>query len=87
VAGVVLESHLRKVAQRHDLALSESDSSSLPRLNRCLRKAGVCGSARSRQIERLAQLSDSCIRSKKKISAKLLSELLSGVEETLLNLS
>jgi len=87
VAGVVLESHLRKVAQRHDLALSESDSSSLARLNRSLRKAGVCNSARSRQIARLAKLCDSCVRSKKKVSAKLVSELLSGVEETLLNVS
>ena len=87
VAGVVMESHLRKVAQRHDLALSESDSSSLPRLNRSLRKAGVYGSARSRQIERLAELSDSCIRKEKKIYAKLVSELLSGVEDTLLNVS
>jgi hypothetical protein len=87
VAGVVLERHLRKVALRHDLALSESDSSSLPRLNRSLRKAGVCDSARLRQIARLAELCDSCIRSKKRISPKVVSELLSGVEETLLSLS
>ena len=87
VAGVVLESHLRKVAQRHDLALPENDSSSLPRLNRSLRKAGVYDSAVSRQIECLAELVDSCIGSGKRISPKLVSELLAGVEETLLNVS
>jgi len=87
VAGLVLESHLSKVAQRHDLTLSERDSSDLRRLNRSLRKAGVYGSARSRQIERLAELRDSCVRSKKKSSAKLVSKLLSGVEETLLSAS
>ena len=87
VAGVVLESHLLKVAQRHDLVLSERDSSSLPRLSRSLRKAGVCGSARSRQIERLAELGDACIRGKQKISPKLVAELLSGVEEILRNVS
>ena len=87
VAGLALESHLSKVAQRHGLALPESGSSSLRRLNRSLRKAGVCGSARSRRIERLAELSDACFRRKRKVSAKLVSELLSGVEETLLHVS
>jgi len=87
VAGFVLESHLWKVAQRHDLALPESGPSSLPRLNRSLRKAGVYGSARSRQIKRLAELGDSCVRGKRKISAKLVSELLSGVEEAVLHVS
>jgi len=87
VAGLALESHLSKVAQRNGLALPESGSSSLRRLNRSLRKAGVCGSARSRRIERLAELSDACFRRKRKVSAKLVSELLSGVEETLLHVS
>jgi hypothetical protein len=87
VAGLVLQSHLSKVAQRYDLALPKSDSSSLRRLNRSLRKAGVCGRARSRQIKRLAALSDSCVRRKKKISRKRVSELLSGVEEMLLHVS
>jgi len=87
VAGLVLESHLSKVAQRNGLALPESGSSSLRRLNRSLRKAGVCGSARSRRIERLAELSDACFRRKRKVSAKLVAELLSGVEETLLHVS
>ena len=87
VAGLILENHLRKVAQRHGLAVPERDSSSLPRLNRALRKAGVCGRARARQIERLAELGDSCVRRKRKISRKRVSELLSGVEETLLHVS
>ena len=87
VAGFVLESHLTKVAQTHDLALPKSGSSSLRRLNRALRKAGVCGPARSRQLRRLAALSDSCVRRKRKISRRRVSELLSGVEETLLRVS
>jgi len=87
VAGLVLESHLSRVAQRHGLALPRSGSSSLRRLSRSLREAGVCGSARSRRIERLAELSDACVRGKRKISPKLVSELLSGVEETLLHVS
>ena len=87
VAGVVLEGHLLKVAQRRDLALSDRDSSSLPRLARSLRKAGVCGSARSRKIARLAKLSDALVRSKHKVSPKPVSKLLAGVEETLLNVS
>jgi hypothetical protein len=87
VAGVVLEGHLLKVAQRHDVTLSARDSSSLPRLARSLRKAGVCDTARSRQIERLAKLSASCERGRKKISPKRVSELLSGVEETLHSVS
>jgi hypothetical protein len=86
VAGVVLESHLLKVAQIHDLALSESDAASLPRLNRSLRRAGVYGAARSRRTKRLAVLSDSCVCGKK-ISRRLVKELLSGVEETLLSVS
>ncbi len=87
LAGAVLESHLLTVAQRHDVALAESDAASVSRLGRALRKAGVCDAARSRQIRRLAELSDSCVRSEKRISPKLVSELLSGVEETLLNVS
>ena len=87
VAGLVLQSHLTNVALRHDLALSESDSSSLRRLNRSLRKAGVYGSARARRIKRLAALSDSCVRRKRRLSRKRVSELLSGVEETLLRAS
>ena len=87
VAGLVLQSHLTNVALRHDLVLSERDSSSLLRLNRALRKAGLCGSARARQIKRLAALSDSCVRRKRKISRKRVSELLSGVEETLRHVS
>jgi hypothetical protein len=87
VAGVVLEGHLLKVAQRHDVTLSARDSSSLPRLARSLRKAGVCDTARSRQIVRLAKLSASCERGRKKISPKRVSELLSGVEETLHSVS
>ena len=87
VASLVLERHLSKVAQRHDLDLPKSGSSSLTRLKRSLRKAGVCGAARSRRIARLAKLSNACVRGKRRISAKLVSELLSGVEETLLHVS
>ena len=87
VASLVLERHLSKVAQRHDLVLPKSGSSSLRRLERSLRKAGVCGAARSRQIERLVKLSDSCVRGKRKVSVRLVSELLSGVEETLRRMS
>jgi hypothetical protein len=87
VAGFVLERHLSAVAQRHDLGLPKGGPSSLRRLNRSLRKAGVCSAARSRQIERLVRLSDSCVRAKGRISARLVSELLSGVEETLRRVS
>ena len=87
VAGVVLERHLSWVAQRHDLSLSERDSASLPRLNRSLRKAGVYGAARSRQIERLAEIRDSCLCRKRKVSPQLVSKLFSGVEETLQHVS
>ena len=87
VAGFVLERHLSTVAQRHDLALPKSGPSSLRRLHRSLRKAGVCSAPRSRQIERLVKLSDSCVRAKRRISVKVVSELLSGVEETLRHVS
>jgi hypothetical protein len=87
VAGFVLERHLSMVAQRQDLALPKSGPSSLRRLQRSLRKAGVCSAARSRKIERLAKLSDSCVRAKRKPSVRLVSELLSGVEETLRRVS
>jgi hypothetical protein len=85
VAGLVLKRHLTKVAQRHDLALPKSGLPSLRRLNRALRRAGVCSPARSRQIKRLAKLSDSCVRGKGRISVKVVTELLSGVEDTLLH--
>ena len=87
VAGFVLERHLSAVAQRHDLGLPKGGPSSLRRLNRSLRKAGVYGSARARRIKRLAALSDSCVRRKRRLSRKRVSELLSGVEETLLRAS
>jgi hypothetical protein len=87
VAGVVLERHLSMVAQRHGLSLSERGPASPARLDRSLRKAGVYGAARSRQIERLAELRDSCLRSKRKVSPQLVSKLLSGVEETLQHVS
>lgn len=87
VAGAVLERHLSSVAQRHDLSLSERDSASLARLDRSLREAGVYGAARSRQIERLAELRDSCLGSKRKVSPQLVAKLLSGVEETLKHVS
>jgi len=59
----------------------------LRRLTRSLRMAGVCSPARSRQIERLVKLSDACVRAKRKTSVRLVSELLSGVEETLRRVS
>ena len=87
LAGVVLERHLSRVAQRHDLSLSERESASLALLDRALREAGVYGAARSRQIERLAKLRDACLGPKKKVSPQLVSKLLSGAEETLQHVS
>jgi hypothetical protein len=83
LAGVAMEQHLLAVARRRGVELEPKAARSVVRLDRALRKADIYGAARSRFIRSLADLSDACVRGKRRPSRQEVSGLLAGVDEVL----